>query len=129
MCAKSLQLFLDLCDAMDYSPSGSSVHGILQATILEWFPCPPQYSHILQCHSAIKWRNDVYYKIVHREITLQSEKIYSQRNIYWMVLFIYTMWTKLKGCSWFSLSHSKCNLNLKFFTVFNLLSIHGYNLE
>ena len=25
-----------LCDAMDYSPPGSSVHGILQARILEW---------------------------------------------------------------------------------------------
>ena len=25
-----------LCDAMDCSPPGSSVHGILQATILEW---------------------------------------------------------------------------------------------
>ena len=25
-----------LCDPMDYSPSGSSVHGILQTRILEW---------------------------------------------------------------------------------------------
>ena len=25
-----------LCDSMDYSPPGSSVHGILQARILEW---------------------------------------------------------------------------------------------
>ena len=24
-----------------YSPPGSSVHGILQAKILEWLPCPP----------------------------------------------------------------------------------------
>ena len=36
MHAKSLQLCLTLCDAMDYSPPGSSVHGILQARILEW---------------------------------------------------------------------------------------------
>ena len=27
---------LTLCDHMDYSPPGSSVHGILQARILEW---------------------------------------------------------------------------------------------
>ena len=33
--AKSLQLCLTLCDPMDYSPPGSSVHGILQARILE----------------------------------------------------------------------------------------------
>ena len=25
-----------LCDLMDYNPPGSSVHGILQARILEW---------------------------------------------------------------------------------------------
>ena len=25
-----------LCDPMDYSPPGSSVHGILQARVLEW---------------------------------------------------------------------------------------------
>ena len=29
-----------LCDPMDCSPPGSSVHGILQARILEWV-CPP----------------------------------------------------------------------------------------
>ena len=30
------QSHLTLCDPMDYSPPGSSVHGILQARILEW---------------------------------------------------------------------------------------------
>ena len=30
------QSCLTLCDSMDCSPPGSSVHGILQATILEW---------------------------------------------------------------------------------------------
>ena len=35
MCAKSLQLYLTLCGPVDYSPPGSSVHGILQARILE----------------------------------------------------------------------------------------------
>ena len=34
--AKSLQLCPTLCDPMDYSPLGSSVHGVLQARILEW---------------------------------------------------------------------------------------------
>ena len=29
-----------LCDSMDCSPTGSSVHGILQAWILEGLPCP-----------------------------------------------------------------------------------------
>ena len=34
--AKSLQLYPTLYDHMDCSPPGSSVHGILQARILEW---------------------------------------------------------------------------------------------
>ena len=30
------QLCPTLCDPVDYSPLGSSIHGILQARILEW---------------------------------------------------------------------------------------------
>ena len=36
MHAKSLQSCPTLCDSMDCSPPGSSVHGIFQARILEW---------------------------------------------------------------------------------------------
>ena len=36
VCAKSLQSGPTLRDPMDCSPPGSSVHGILQARILEW---------------------------------------------------------------------------------------------
>ena len=34
--AKSLQSCPTLCNPMDSSPPGSSVHGILQARVLEW---------------------------------------------------------------------------------------------
>ena len=34
--AKSFQLSPILCNSIDYSPPGFSVHGILQARILEW---------------------------------------------------------------------------------------------
>ena len=34
------QLCPTLCDPMDCSPPGSSVHGILQARILEWVAIP-----------------------------------------------------------------------------------------
>ena len=34
--AKSLQLCPTLCDPMDCSPPGSSVHGIFQPRVLEW---------------------------------------------------------------------------------------------
>ena len=36
MLAKSFHSCLTLCDPMDCSPPGSSVHGILQARMLEW---------------------------------------------------------------------------------------------
>ena len=38
--AKLLQSCLTLCDLRDYSPPGSSVHGILQARVLEWGAMP-----------------------------------------------------------------------------------------
>ena len=34
------QSFLTLCDPVDYTLPGSSIHGILQATILEWVAIP-----------------------------------------------------------------------------------------
>ena len=40
MHAKLLQLYLTLLDPMGCSPPGFSVHGILQARILEWFAMP-----------------------------------------------------------------------------------------
>ena len=36
----SVALAVSLCDPMDCSPTGSSVHGILQARILEWVAMP-----------------------------------------------------------------------------------------
>ena len=38
--AELLQSCLTLCDLMDYSPPGSSVHEILQARTLEWIVIP-----------------------------------------------------------------------------------------
>ena len=40
VCAKLLQLCPTLCDPMDCSLQGSSVHGIFQARILEWLAIP-----------------------------------------------------------------------------------------
>ena len=44
MPAKSLQSRSSLCDSMDYSLSGSSVHGICWARILEWITMPSRGS-------------------------------------------------------------------------------------
>ena len=40
VCAQSLQSCLILCDPMVCSLPGSSIHGILQARILEWVALP-----------------------------------------------------------------------------------------
>ena len=44
VCAKLLQSCSTLCDPMDYSPPGFSVHGILQARILDWVAVPSRGS-------------------------------------------------------------------------------------
>ena len=58
MHAKSPQLCMTLCGAMDYSPPGSCVLGISQARILEWVAMPSSkksiiyhlwYSFIVKC--------------------------------------------------------------------------------
>ena len=40
VCVLAIQSCLSLCNPMDYSPPGYSVHGILQARILEWAAIP-----------------------------------------------------------------------------------------
>ena len=40
LCAKLFQLCPNLCNSMDHSPPGSSVHGILQTRVLEWVAMP-----------------------------------------------------------------------------------------
>ena len=41
--AQSFQSGQTLCDPMDRSPPGFSVHGILQARILEWVAMPSSW--------------------------------------------------------------------------------------
>ena len=50
-CCSVTQSCLTLCDPVDCSPPGSSVHGILQARILEWVTMPS--SRILE---DLSWR-------------------------------------------------------------------------
>ena len=46
MHAKSLQSCPTLCDPMDSSPPGSSVHGIFQARVLEWGAIAMRTRHV-----------------------------------------------------------------------------------
>ena len=52
VCVQLLQSSLTLCDPMDHGPPGCSVHGILQARVLEWAVMPfsrPQDQTRLSC--------------------------------------------------------------------------------
>ena len=42
VCAKLFQSRLTLCDPVDHGSLSFSVHGLLQARILEWVACPPR---------------------------------------------------------------------------------------
>ena len=46
MYVKLLKLYTILCDPIDYSPPGFSVHGILQAEILEWVAISSSNIHV-----------------------------------------------------------------------------------
>ena len=63
VCAKSLQSCLNLCNPMDCSPPGSSVHRILQARILEWTSMSGDFPN-----SGIKTRS----------LTLQADSLLSE---------------------------------------------------
>ena len=53
MHAELLQSYPTLCNAMDLSLLGSSIHGVLQARILEWAAIPSlhkvKYTYISHC--------------------------------------------------------------------------------
>jgi len=64
MCAKLLQSCPTLCDPIDHSHPGSSVHGIFQARILEWVAMPssrylsaqgsnPHLLYLLHCRQIL----------------------------------------------------------------------------
>ena len=57
--AKSLQSCLTLCDSMDCSPPGCSVHGILQVGILKWVAMPfSRGSSWPRDRSLLHWQAD-----------------------------------------------------------------------
>ena len=99
--AKSFQLCPTLCDPMNYSLPGSSVHGILQARILEWVSMPSSrgssWPRDQTCVSYIEGR---FFPIEpperHSKIWLRSKRkgkpvICSNRDEPWE---LYAMWNK-----------------------------------
>ena len=53
--AKSLQSCLTLCNSIDSSPPGTSVHGIFQARVLEWVSIAFSITSMWECNSVVVW--------------------------------------------------------------------------
>jgi len=73
MCAKSLHSCLTVCDTLDCSPPGSSVHGILQARILECVTVSPSRGSSLRLFSFFNWnwfKN--YYRVIFKSISVKK---------------------------------------------------------
>ena len=51
--AKSLQSCPTLCDPIDSSPPGSSIHGIFQARVLEWSATWEAPKRVCESHSVV----------------------------------------------------------------------------
>ena len=78
--AKLLQSRLTLCDPVDCSPPGSSVHGVLQARILEWAAMPSSrgtsqprdWTHVSYISCFGRW---VLYHLCHLGSPRKSEDV------------------------------------------------------
>ena len=75
VCELVTQFYMTLCDPMNYSPLGFSVHGILQARILEWVAIP--FSR-----ASSQPRNHTQVSYIGRQILLPSELIYSENKYF-----------------------------------------------
>ena len=53
--AWNLNTYKYMCDPIDGSPPGSSVHGILQVRTLEWVAISSSDTHIILCTKYIKY--------------------------------------------------------------------------
>ena len=105
MCAKSLQSCLTLCDPIDCSPPGSSVHGILQVRIPEWVAMlssrgssrsrnHPRLLHLLYWHihwHYLKFISTFYYQISVYFSYQNISKLLSTRHGFWpsWILFLH----------------------------------------
>ena len=66
-----------LSDPMDCSPPGSSVHGILQARVLEWGAIAFSYEMLINIYSL---KNDTIYKVLWALFNLYSNFYFTDGN-------------------------------------------------
>ena len=121
--AKLLQLCLTLCDPLDYSPPGSSFHGILQARLLEWVPIsfsrgsswPSDWTQVSCIVGRLlnDWATDSlgvpgkplnHCNYVYQEKSGEKEKSeVIQQGVWCRLLLVTALTSFLGGCLWASL--------------------------
>ena len=108
------QSCLTLCDPMDCSLPGSSIHGIFQARVLEWGaiafsssnPTPPLFSYVTLGELLCKWRRQW-----HLTLVLLPGKSHGQRS--------------LVGCSPWGREESDTTEQLHFHTLEKEMATHS----
>ena len=105
MCAQLLQLCLTLCNPLDCSPLGFSVHGILQPRILEWvvipssrgYSQPRDWTHV-SCISCIGSQG-LYHHVTWK--TPDKWPLFNKQHpvyeVQWVELTLYTPYPPFQG--------------------------------
>ena len=95
-CAKLPQSYPTLCNPMECSPPGSSVHGILQARILEWVAMPSSRgsSQTQGLNSRLLQRRRILYNWATREahIYIKSSTWILCILYVWSIAYIMVVW-------------------------------------
>ena len=106
MRAQSLQLCLPLCDPKNCSPLGSSVHGILQARILEWLVVPssrsdnraaaniPTRTRLCASPALTHWIPHTSF-VVYNSLKIRDRELFNLQRIKWSSEVLRSGWTPL----------------------------------
>ena len=88
--AKLLQSYLTLCDHMDYSPPGFSVHEILQARILEWVAMTSSRGSLQPMDQThVSWGSCIAARFFTTEPLLKPQNYHvTQPSHYWACILI-----------------------------------------
>ena len=107
VCVLVAQSYPTLCDSMDCSPPGSSVHGVLQARVLEWLPFPspgdlpnpgvePGVAQMVKCLPAMWERsgfNSCIGKLPWRRKWQPTPVLLPRKSHGWSSLLVYSPWS------------------------------------
>ena len=125
---KSLQLCPTLCDAMDCSLPGSSVHGILQAGILEWVAMPSSRESSQPRIEPISYVSYIGRWVLYHQRYLLQIDTQTKPSAKTCMNFTQLLCLFLPGHG-FPVQRENFIFLLLFFLLFNLIKIEGLELS